>query len=163
MFCGASWICIISSLVSLSSKGSTVSLLSRFLVATFSVSFYFISLSALLCGEQNWNKLLSRSFFEIKQFSIDVKFETEIACKTVYLRKPGTSQNAPKPVETTQNQPKRPPKIVKRPKISKLGISGIFIAFVFQMPKFGYFGPRSINFLIFQRYFACALFRRGWC
>ena len=78
----------------------------------------------------------------------------------MYLRKPETSQNAPKPVETTQNQPKWPPKIVKRPKISKLGKYGIFIAFVFQMPKFGYFGARSINFLIFQQYFACAYFEK---
>ena len=30
------------------------------------------------------------------------------------------------------------------------------------MLKFGYFGPRSINFLIFQRNFTCILFRIYW-
>ena len=39
---------------------------SGILVEEISISFQFISFSALLCGEQNRNNMLSSSFFEIK-------------------------------------------------------------------------------------------------
>ena len=66
-----------------------------------------------------------------------------------FLLKPRTTQNQPKPAEANRNDPK---KIAKQPK-TKLTA---------QMPKFGCFGPRSINFLFFLGNFACSLFWMYW-
>ena len=78
--------------------------------------------------------------------------------KLPYLLKPGTSQNDQKLAKTSRDDPKpsitTPKKLrnhPKRPKISKLGKSRIFYwlsFFKFRAQKF-YFGPKSINFLIF--------------
>ena len=62
--------------------------------------------------------------------------------------------------ETTRNQLKRSKILrndLKQPKLSKVGKSGIFYLLLFfkfltQMPKFGYFGPKSVNFLIFTKF-----------
>ena len=50
------------------------------------------------------------------------------------------TQNDPKSAKTNRNKPKRPKKIAKQSKVKLTA----------QMPKFGCFGPRSINFLFFQ-------------
>ena len=62
------------------------------------------------------------------------------------------TQNDPKSAKTNRNKPKRPKKIAKQSKVKLTA----------QMPKFGCFGPRSINFLFFQGNFACSLFRMCW-
>ena len=56
-----------------------------------------------------------------------------------------TSQNNPKPAETTQKKLENDPKPPKFQNWGNLEYSNRFRA---QIPKFGYFGPRSINFLI---------------
>ena len=82
-------------------------------------------------------------------------------------KRPETSQNELKPAETSQNNPSPaemtppfPKKNVKRSKTTqnfKIGeICNFLLAFVFQIstqkPKFGHFGPKSINFLILTKF-----------
>ena len=78
-----------------------------------------------------------------------------------------TSQNQPKRPKTSQTDPSKWQNNPKRPKISNLGKSRTFYKFSFfklqaKIPKFGCFGPRSINFLIFPRNFVLTLFWRCW-
>ena len=63
------------------------------------------------------------------------------------------TQNKPKLADSSQNDPKRLWNNKKGPKNWKLGKSGIFYRLFFsklraKMPKFGYFGWISVNFLI---------------
>ena len=76
-------------------------------------------------------------------------------------RGPKTSQketkNVPKPPKTNLNKPKNLQIDPKSPEISKLGRSRIFCQLLFftlwaHMPKFGYFGSISINFLILTKF-----------
>ena len=80
--------------------------------------------------------------------------------QTTCLSGEGRTYLVPELAKTSQNQP-------KRPKISNLGKSRTFYKFSFfklqaKIPKFGCFGPRSINFLIFPRNFVLTLFWRCW-
>ena len=87
-----------------------------------------------------------------------------------YLLKLGTNQN-PQPAKMSQNQLKQPKMIsesYERPQTFqnfKIGeISHLLLAFKFdigfqkfwsQMPKSGYFGPKSINVLILTKFRMC--------
>ena len=79
---------------------------------------------------------------------------------TSYLLKCGTRQNDPKLAKMRQNQPKRPPKIVKQPEMTqsfKIGeICNFVLAFVFQIlspnAQILAFWAKSINFLILMKF-----------
>ena len=70
------------------------------------------------------------------------------------------TRNETKRAETSQNQPKRPKKIAKRPETTQnfkiREVWHFLMAFVFQAsspnPKFGYFWSISINFLIITKF-----------
>ena len=77
--------------------------------------------------------------------------------KSIYLlnlEQPKTSQNQPKRPKTSWKNPKI---LQNNPKFWNLGnlkfsASFRFYKFWAEMPKFGYFGPKSINFLILTKF-----------
>ena len=94
-----------------------------------------------------WNK--TQKMLELPYWT-----RTGVLTKTWNELKPAkASRNQPKHSKTSQSNPIILWNNPQWPKISKLGESGIFWWLLFyklkvQMPKFGYFGSISINYLI---------------
>ena len=114
---------------------------------------YIVYLEHTWTGETEDNISLVDHFFLVSSCVLVIIGE-------LYLLKPRTGQNEPKPAKKSQNQPKQPKKLQndpKQPKISKLGKFWIFYLLLFskfqeKMPKFGHFRPKSIDFLTVARF-----------
>ena len=102
------------------------------------------------------NLILSRLNWREKKHckKSNLKFLAFYACFGALnkLKRPKISENNSKPAETKklQNNP-------KRPKISNSGKSGIcyllsFFKFWAQLPTFGHFGPKIMNFIILRKF-----------